>query len=380
MNTQGAETVVRATHGRPWMAGVRSSLTWVIAVVLTAVVTWWAASVTFARPTEETEMVEPQTVTVADATVDRSLSVGVTVAREVATIATNLLSGVVTQASSEYPVSEGEVVYTVGNVPVVAVQGSAPFYRELTVGNSGADVATLQAALQRLGYLAGAPDGRFGEATAGALRALQRDLGAPVTGAAGLGQFLAVPTLPSAITVGADIFQGALLSGGEDAVRGSTGDPEFRVTLSPDRFQQIPAEASFRVFFNEDQWDAVVSGSTVDENQNIILELSAPDGGEVCGDRCGDLPSGELTTLRGEAVIAAPQSGPAIAAAAIRSSSEGSPYVVLSSGERVDVVVRASQGGVAVGDGVAIGDVVVLPEGADPADGSSEGSSGESVE
>lgn len=61
-------------------------------------------------------------------------------------------------------VVEGDVVVEVSGRPVFVLEGTAPMYRSLRPGMSGADVVQLQVALARLGYEPDA-DGVFGEAT-----------------------------------------------------------------------------------------------------------------------------------------------------------------------------------------------------------------------
>ncbi|MFE4602551.1 peptidoglycan-binding protein [Kitasatospora indigofera] len=71
--------------------------------------------------------------------------------------------------------------------PVFALEGALPAYRDLTPGESGADVTQLQNALKALGHDVGSdrPD-RFGPGTKHALQALYTAMGypTPVTGAA----------------------------------------------------------------------------------------------------------------------------------------------------------------------------------------------------
>ncbi|MCX5209129.1 peptidoglycan-binding protein [Kitasatospora sp. NBC_00240] len=70
--------------------------------------------------------------------------------------------------------------------PVFALEGVLPTYRDLTPGESGADVAQLQNALKKLGHDVGTDEpGRFGPGTKRALKALYTAMGypTPVTGA-----------------------------------------------------------------------------------------------------------------------------------------------------------------------------------------------------
>ncbi|MDM4763717.1 peptidoglycan-binding domain-containing protein [Galbitalea sp. SE-J8] len=355
---------LRQDRARVAMPRPRFWVAWALVVVVAIAATWWACLIALAPPQSGPPVPSRTVVTVSNATIGRTLSVGVTMSQPVVPETTNLLAGVVTMVASERQLAEGNAAYAVAGVPVVVVRGRAPFFRDLSIGSQGEDVAILQRALKRLDYFDGADDAKFGTHTRDAVKAMQRASGQPVDGVVHLGQLVALPTLPVPLRLGSAIRLGALLSGGEDGVLGATGDRSFYTTLSPDRFAQIPTDAPFLVHYEGDTWTAVARNTSLDDNQNVTIQLSGADGGAVCGDRCSDLPNDEKFTLRGEAVIAPSVSGPAVAAAGIRTDSAGSAYVLLASGEKKSITVRASQGGIAVVDGVKAGEKVVLPEGA----------------
>lgn len=75
----------------------------------------------------------------------------------------------------------GTVVAEINGRPVIAVPGSFRLYRDLTLGDTGPDVAQLQRGLTAAGHQVG-DDGAFGPGTARALRALYSGTGyAPAT-------------------------------------------------------------------------------------------------------------------------------------------------------------------------------------------------------
>lgn len=74
-------------------------------------------------------------------------------------------------------VRPGRVVGEIDGRPVVLLRGRFPAYRDLHEGDSGPDVAQLQAALRRLGYADYDPSGYFGPSTGLALTMLYRHLG-----------------------------------------------------------------------------------------------------------------------------------------------------------------------------------------------------------
>lgn len=99
----------------------------------------------------------------------------------------NLRGGLVTALpiAAGATLSTGSPVVEVDGVMRVAVRGDAPFYRTLESGDTGPDVATLNALLVKLGHLAALPkpETSYTSATSQAVRAFEKALGvAPTTG------------------------------------------------------------------------------------------------------------------------------------------------------------------------------------------------------
>ncbi|ANS78302.1 hypothetical protein SGUI_0906 [Serinicoccus hydrothermalis] len=116
----------------------------------------------------------------------------------------------------------------------------------------------------------------------------------------------------------------------------------------------------------------MIAGSEVDESGSTVFELTAPDGGPVCGDECGVLPGDEQVTLRSEVVITPRVEGASVPAAAVRTRADGTAYLVTGQGE-VDVEVIGSGQGIAIvdGDGIEPGMPVLVT--GEPAAVSGEG-------
>ncbi len=328
-----------------------------LAIMAALALGWWAS-----RATLEPQSVSgPETggaseVVWAPATegsVGRSVPLSTTLRQPSNVVAVNHLSGVVTQASPGQ-VEVGDVVYAVAGVPVRVVQGRVPFYRDLSPGVRGVDVEQLQSALAELGHLDGEPDGVFGRMTEVAVKDWQDALGIPETGTVTLGELVAVGSLPTVVQLGESIATGRMVGGGEEAVLAPTGEREFVLVVTADQARLIPAEASVEVTWQELTWPGVVAGSVQDEFGNTEFELTAPDGGPVCGEECESLPGDAQVTLRSEVVVVPRVEGVTVPAAAVRTRADGTAYVTTQDGE-VDVQVRASGGGVAVVDGVDVG-------------------------
>lgn len=77
----------------------------------------------------------------------------------------------------------GQRIYEADGRPVVLLEGSRPFWRDLSSGaDDGQDVLQLEQNLARLGYFDREPDTRFDWWTTDAVRRWQEALGLPVTG------------------------------------------------------------------------------------------------------------------------------------------------------------------------------------------------------
>jgi peptidoglycan hydrolase-like protein with peptidoglycan-binding domain len=140
-------------------------------------------------------------------------------------------------------VHPGEPILEVAGQPVFVFQGTYPAYRDLTIGESGPDVAQLQSNLQVLGYSTGSDaSGTFGPGTAAAVAAFYKGIGytAPASPGAGpkshgaamvpLSQFMFVPSLPAAVvSLGAKV--GATASGSLFTL--SMGRPSIKGQLNP---------------------------------------------------------------------------------------------------------------------------------------------------
>ncbi len=345
-----------------WAAGVA-------AVLVVAGGGYWAGRTTVGSPVVDPGEVRTVTYDVVEATVGRSLSLNVTVEQPFVVVGYNGLPGTVTSVEATEAVEPGDVLYTVDTVPVRAVVGTVPFWRPLGPGAEGEDVVQLQRALADLGFFHGEADGRYGWATTEAVRAWQRDLGMTVTGTVALGEVVAVPRLPARLLLGEQITVAARLSGGEPAVLAPTGEMTFALVVSQGQAGLIPPDATVTVQHDEHEWTAVLAGEEFGQDGNIRYLLTAPDGGPVCGDDCASLPAQERTSLRAQVTIVPQVTGPSVPVAAVRTDPDGGAWVLMADGTRRSVTVLGSSGGVAVVEGLAVGDRVVVTGGAASGDG-----------
>jgi peptidoglycan hydrolase-like protein with peptidoglycan-binding domain len=306
---------------------------------------------------------EPITTPVVEGTVGQQLGVAVTVLQPVHVVATNTLSGMVTMVSSSTTVDVGDVLYRVGSIPVRVVEGDVPFYRELDLGTRGVDVLQLSTALETLGYFSDGPTDEFDTNVASAVRRWQHDLGIPETGSILYGELLSVSVLPAQIRLGESLKLGVPSGGGEPAIIMKSGLQEFSLVISTDQAQYITQNVQLVVYFESFSWAAVVSGGRVNESSFTEYKLTSPQGGSVCGEDCSSLPTDEQLSLRADAIIVPDISGPSVPVSSVRTGADGSTYVVMIDGSRRSVSVLGSSRGIAVVEGVAIGENVVVVEG-----------------
>jgi peptidoglycan hydrolase-like protein with peptidoglycan-binding domain len=334
-----------------------------IAILLAVAVGWWAARATFVSPVsvseEETEQVF---ATAAETTVGQSITLNATVSQPFSLVASNLLSGIVTAVNRASALEVGDEAYSVDNRSVRVVKGSLPFYRDLTPSTEGRDVKQLQRGLTALDFDV-ERTGRFDSATTVAVRSWQKAIGDPVTGTIPLGTLVALPTLPGAIAIDEGIVPGVAVAGGEPAVLGVADEPSFALVVSTEQAATIAHGTLVRISFDDVEWDAVVSGTTVQETGTVALDLTAPDGGIVCGDDCDLLPPDESLSLLADVQLVPEVSGIGIPAAAVRTDVSGATYVIDESGESKPVSVVSSGSGMAIVEGIAAGERVIVTGG-----------------
>ena len=326
---------------------------------------WWAGRTALDPPQDP--LPEPGVLgyEVAIGEVSRELSVTAQAAWPSAATLTAGSGGVLT--TLDVPtgdlVGEGSRILTVNLRPVIVAQGAVPAFRALAQGTVGADVAALQAFLTRVGFDAGAPDGRFDTGTATAVRAWQRSIGISQTGVVELGDVVFTQVLPArvrmTVTVGTIVGPGTALG---DLLAPA---PEFRIPVTQDQVSLLPPSAAVSIQHGEANWSATVTGIDPSNPEQPELILAGPDQGAVCADSCAEVPVTEASTWSASVVIVARTEGPVIPVAAVRTQPDGSSTVRTTGGEEVTVEVIASNGGLAVVTGLEAGTEIEVPTAGD---------------
>ncbi|MGE5829497.1 MAG: peptidoglycan-binding domain-containing protein, partial [Micromonosporaceae bacterium] len=119
-------------------------------------------------------------------------------------------------------IEPGDVVIEVSGRPLIALPGVVPARRDLRPGDSGADVAQLQAALRQLGYPGGDPSASFGPGTKAAITQLYRRLGYAVPTTGGRDDLGDLPALRAAAQAVSQARQ--FLARGEQRVAAAQAD------------------------------------------------------------------------------------------------------------------------------------------------------------
>jgi hypothetical protein len=133
------------------------------------------------------------------------------------------------------------VLYRVNDNPVLLLCGSTPAYRSLSKGDSGPDVAELNANLVHLGYATRAhldpSSDSFSSETTSALEKLQSKLGEDQTGSLKLGQAVFLPESVRIADVTGEL--GGSSQPGTQVAQATSDTPEVQVNLDPSQQGEV---------------------------------------------------------------------------------------------------------------------------------------------
>ena len=256
-------------------------------------------------------------------------------------------------------VGQGSVLLEVAGQPFFVLEGVVPAYRNLQPGETGPDVAQLQADLQSLGYSTGGDaSGSFGPGTSAAVNAFYQAIGyAPEKVTAGpkadrgpvvpLGQFTFVPRLPARIVsltakVGQSISASALTL--------AIGNPAISGQISPSDANLV--RPGMKVTITQ-TGSPVTIGGRITSVSHVTASKASVSGGlyiQVGVKPARPLPMSLVGQDLSLTIVAARSHGAVLAVpeAAIFASANGMTYVsrlVGTSTVRIPVRVGASGGG-----------------------------------
>lgn len=252
--------------------------------------------------------------------------------------------------------SVGSVLFTVDLHPVFVASGAVPSFRDLHRGDVGDDVAQLQTYLYSQGYDPGSVDGEFGPATAAAVKAWHVAWGLPEMSRVKAGELVYLPQLPVRLALAEGVGVGSKISAGEPAIVVLGAAPTFDVELEDQQAELVPTSGNVTVRGPGHAWAGRIASATHSATGTLLLSLTGPRGGSLCGADCGVVPVGEGQLYPVEMVVVPRRTGPRIPVAAIATSASGKTTVTLEDGTRVPVKILAAADGRAVVKGINVGD------------------------
>lgn len=253
----------------------------------------------------------------------------------------------------------GAVLYRIDQLPVIAMPGGIPAYRDLGVGIKGEDVAQLQAFLGSQGVDLAA-DGNWGSATTRAWTAWQRDQLLVARPDAALGTIVFFSEFPVTIAAVPAHVVGAVVGDADVVFDRLEPLPEFVVPLTAG--STMPPEVGAQVAFSIAgvDFDLTATGvRTVTEDGTIEFELHSS-AQTACAAWCDDIDTNDPTVLSATMTVAGPADGTVIPLGLIRTSGS-SLFVVDGSGQELPVEIVLQVGGNAVVDGVEAGTLIEVP-------------------
>ncbi|MFP7707715.1 peptidoglycan-binding protein [Trueperella sp. LYQ141] len=333
-------------------------------IVCALLCAFWAGSVVSrAGMTNEGSNAEPTYAKVAKGALGKEAHITVMAQQEIRDFGINRLAGTLTFLAASGEFKTGDVLYKVDGREVLALPGTVPFYRDLARGISGEDVAQLNVALRELGF---SPDegSEFGARTQSAVRQWQESRGHSVTGSIMLGEVIAIPALPAALTFDPTAhILGASLGGGEPMFKMRQGEPQFKVVLTAHQSTMIGADVPIVISYQDLTWHGIIGQATTGEDGQITAPVTPAEGTSICAQDCGRLPASAAVNLTGLVTIVPQQSGLTVPVSALQLESGGNVYVMRRAGsadEKVPVKLLGSQDGVALITGVNDGDEVLI--------------------
>lgn len=129
-------------------------------------------------------------------------------------------------------ITQGQTLYQVDGSPIALLYGAMPLYRDLSDGDTGADVREVNAALAALGYHTIATSDTFSSRTVTAIRDLQGTMGVTKDGVLHQSQFVMLPGALRVTSVPAS------LGGPAGGVILQTSGTNRQVTVNVDATQQ----------------------------------------------------------------------------------------------------------------------------------------------
>lgn len=341
-------------------------LPWLAALVLGIAVGAAATGYILGRPMTQPEgPPAPERVRVEEGTLGRSLRLPATGAWSVEGVIRapggGTITEVVTQAGLMQP---GDVVLRLDERPVVLIPGDIPAFRPLAEGSVGRDVAAIQDYLASLRYRVDETRTRYSAVTTAAVRRWQESLGIEGTGVIGLGDVILIPgpAFAAPLRWTDAVSVGATLGPGLPILERLAAAPVLAISFGGSPPAQLEPGTPGDVAFPAGARRSVVLSMIHEGEGSVTATLDPP-----TGVLCEPAVCLELVAVAGETpldvtfTLVPETTGPVVPVAAIGSDAAGRAFVVLPDGARLSITVRVASGGLAIVDGIAVGEEIILP-------------------
>lgn len=325
----------------------------------------WSCSVLLRPPEGLPASKTFDVITVDRGTVERSLQLTASATWTGGAPVTNSATGMLTEqhVRDGAMVGVGSTLYSVDLVPVVAMKGDIPPFRDLKPGQTGKDVAQLQRFLLDVGVRESRASGRFDDSTRVQVTKWQRAAGLPVTGTVPRASFVVVPRLPGALAWTQEGAVGLRVAEGVKVARILPPQPSFAMELS--RSQRALVRPGMEVVLRKEDvtWRATVrSTGGVDHSGATRVFLGPPKGrSSICAPRCSLVSTSRAQSVEATVLVTPARTGTVVPTAALAVDAEGGTALIDPAGRAIAVRVVASASGKAIVSGIEVGQRVRVP-------------------
>jgi hypothetical protein len=288
---------------------------------------------------------------------------------------------IVTQLNAHHgsDVNDGSWIMAVAGRPIIALTGSIPAYRDMSMGETGVDISELQQSLHQLGYGTD-PDavGMYGIGTENAVRQLYRRLGftpalesAKNSGSAFVprGEVLFVPTLPEQL-VGLDVKLGGTVPSSGTVGQLGSGAIVIEAGAEPGTQTNIQSGQTANIYSNISN-DSVTATVTSVASQPTTNASSGASTYAITLKPTSPANARQLVGQNVQVTIKTATSRTKtwiVPVAAITTTANGDSFITVMGNSRREVTIRVSPGLVAGGQESVVpmdghlreGDVVVV--------------------
>lgn len=349
------------------MLRLRNISFFALGLAIGAGLTAWAAAYIWAPPAV-TSLEVPQSlvVSVTEDSIGRSIRFSATASWPVEGSVRSPRSGTLTSrhaAGTVITTTSGSQIFSVDLVASTAMEGDVPAFRDMSEGDSGPDIAQLQQFLISQGFFDGDADGEFNQPTRQSVHAWESASGYQADGIVQLGQVTFFTDLPVRLVLRSGVATGIPVTPGYELFDILGSAPQFHISVPIEQSEDLEPGQDVSVVHSSAEWSATTANSRLNlQTGSVTWDLVAPTGhGAPCGDDCVQVISpGESTRVVANVVVVEPRTGPSLPVAAIRSSVADGTHIETPEGQKVTVTVVASDRGVAILDGVEIGQLAVV--------------------